>query len=146
MAAQVGFDPQPLNLVGKIVRLVPLTMDHDEGVLAAGADESIWDFFAVPAPTNLEEARSWIRGRLTDQQAGQRLPFAVITLADGKFAGSTGYSSINRHHFIGSHQNHAFASGEFQREYTALPCDQIFGIVETIHQFEYSTRFESGID
>ncbi len=46
----------------------------------------------------MAEAARWIEIRLADQAAGQRLPFAVITLADGRFAGSTGYAAINRQH------------------------------------------------
>ncbi|MDA1218354.1 MAG: GNAT family protein, partial [Chloroflexi bacterium] len=96
MATQTIFDPKPVTLEGKIVRLEPLTLEHAAGVLAAGAVESIWQFFAFPAPTNLEQAQKWIEGRLADQAAGQRVPLAVICLADGKFAGSTGYAAISR--------------------------------------------------
>ena len=93
------FDPQhPLVLKGKVARLEPLTLEHSAGLLTAGADESIWTFFAVPAPTNLDEAGKWIEGRLADQASGRRLPFAVICNADGKFAGSTGYGAIDRQH------------------------------------------------
>ena len=96
MSLQASFDPRPVTLEGKIVRLEPLTMDHGGGMLAVAAEESIWNFFAVPAPTNLEQASKWIQGRLADQEAELRIPFAVICLADGKFAGSTGYSAITR--------------------------------------------------
>jgi len=96
MATQTDFDPQPIILEGKIVRLEPLTQEHAAGVLAAGASASIWTFFAVSAPTNLDEAKNWIESRLADQDAGQRLPFAVISLSDDKFAGSTGYAAVSR--------------------------------------------------
>ena len=98
MPAQSGFDPQPTTLEGKTVRLEPLTLEHGAAMLAIGAEESIWHFLTVPPPSNLEQAEQWIKGRLADQAAGLRLPFAVICLADGKFAGSTGYASINRQH------------------------------------------------
>jgi len=96
MATQTHFDPQPIILEGNIVRLEPLTLEHAAGVLAAGSSESIWTFFAVPAPKNLGEAQKWIESRLSDQASGQRLPFAVICLSDGKFAGSTGYAAVSR--------------------------------------------------
>lgn len=96
MTTPAGFDPQPLTLQGKVVRLDPLTPEHAPAMLEAANDESIWQFFAVPAPTTVEEAGSWIEGRLSDAAAGIRVPFAVTYLADGKFAGSTGYASINR--------------------------------------------------
>ena len=49
MAMQIHFDPQPISLEGRIVRLEPLTLEHAAGVLAAGASESIWTFFEPPA-------------------------------------------------------------------------------------------------
>ena len=98
MATQTKFDPQPITLEGKLVRLEPLTLEHAPGLLAVGAEESIWSFFSVVAPDNLAEAARWIEIRLADQASGQRIPFAVISLADGRFAGSTGYAAINRQH------------------------------------------------
>ena len=98
MATQLQFDPKPVTLQGNIVRLEPLTLVHAAGLLEAGTSESIWTFLNTPAPTNLEDAQEWIEGRLAEQSSGGRLPFAVICLADGKFAGSTGYASINRQH------------------------------------------------
>ena len=96
MATQVSFDPRPVILEGKVVRLEPLTLDHAAGLLAAGSDESLWQFSLAYPPTNLEDARKWIQARLSDQEAERRIPFAAVCLADGKFAGSTGYGGINR--------------------------------------------------
>lgn len=98
MATQTKFDPQPITLEGKLVRLEPLTLEHAAGLLAVGAEEAIWRFFSVAEPSNLAEATRWIEIRLADQVAGQRIPCAVISLADGKFSGSTGYAAINRQH------------------------------------------------
>ena len=96
MVSQASFDPRPVILEGQAVRLEPLTLDHSAGMLAAGADESIWQLSLAMMPTNLDQAKEWIRNRLAGQDTGQRIPFAVICLADGKFAGSTGYGAINR--------------------------------------------------
>jgi RimJ/RimL family protein N-acetyltransferase len=98
MATQVQFDPKPVTLQGNVARLEPLSMGHAAGLLEAAASESIWTFLGTPMPANLEDAQAWIEGRLAEQTSGGRLPFAVISLADGNFAGSTGYSSINRQH------------------------------------------------
>ena len=98
MATQTRFDPQPITLEGKLVRLEPLTLEHAPGLLAVGNEESIWRYFSVAAPSNLTEATQWIEVRLGDQAAGQRIPLAVISLADGQFAGSTGYAAISRQH------------------------------------------------
>ena len=90
------FDPKPMTLQGNLVRLEPLTINHAAGLLDIAQDESIWQFFLMDAPKELSEAEHWIKGRLSDQESGIRLPFAVISLANGKFAGSTGYAEINR--------------------------------------------------
>ena len=96
MASQASFEPRSVTLEGKTVRLEPLSLDHSAGMLAAGADESIWQLSLSRVPTNLDQAKEWIQGRLADQEAERRVPFAVICLADAKFAGSTGYGAINR--------------------------------------------------
>ena len=98
MASQASFDPRPVTLEGKTVRLEPLTLDHGTGLLAVGAEDSIWQFSLAYPPTNLDQAQEWIRNRLADQEAGRRLAFAVICLADGKFAGSSGYGAISQQH------------------------------------------------
>ena len=96
MASLTSFDPRPIILEGKTVRLEPLTLEHSASLLAIGAEESLWQFSLAHAPTNTAQAKEWIQGRLADQDAERRIPFAVICLADGRFAGSTGYAAINR--------------------------------------------------
>ncbi len=96
MASLTSFDPRPIILEGKTVRLEPLTLEHSASLLAIGAEESLWQFSLAPPPTNMAQAKEWIQGRLADQDAERRIPFAVICLADGRFAGSTGYAAINR--------------------------------------------------
>ena len=98
MTNQGNFDPRPVTLEGKTVRLEPLSLKHAAGLLAIGAEESIWQYLSAPAPTSMDKAHEWIEERLANQAAGERLPVAVISLADGHFAGSTGYSSISRQH------------------------------------------------
>jgi len=98
MTNQGNFDPRPVTLEGKTVRLEPLSLKHAAGLLAIGAEESIWQYLSTPAPTSMDKAHDWIEERLANQAAGERLPVAVISLADGHFAGSTGYSSISRQH------------------------------------------------
>ena len=98
MTHQGNFDPRPVTLEGSTVRLEPLSLKHAAGLLAIGAEESIWQYLSTPAPTSMDKAHEWIEERLANQAAGDRFPVAVISLADGHFAGSTGYASISRQH------------------------------------------------
>ena len=98
MSATTVFDPKPFELTGKIARLVPLTFEHTQGVLEAGDDDAIWAFLGNNRPNTLFEAEQWIANRLKDQASGSRLVCAVMSMSNGRFAGSSGYSHINRQH------------------------------------------------
>ncbi|MBO55204.1 MAG: GNAT family N-acetyltransferase [Dehalococcoidia bacterium] len=98
MSDKTIFDPQPFELTGTIARLVPLGFEHAAGVLEAGNDDAIWTYLGNDRPRNRFEAEQWIANRLKDQSSGSRLVCAVMSMSDGRFAGSSGYSHINRQH------------------------------------------------
>ncbi len=86
---QVG----PVELTQAPVRLVPLGLDHEAGLLAAAADGELWNltFTSVPEP---DDTRGYIERALAQQAAGNRLPFAVLDSASGRVLGSTSYHDI----------------------------------------------------
>ena len=95
---------EPITLVGRHAALEPLAFEHQDALSEAVRDGELWKLWytAVPAP---EGMRAEIERRLGLQKAGTMLPFAVRSLASGKFAGMTTYMSIdanNRRVEIGS--------------------------------------------
>jgi N-acetyltransferase len=84
---------QPVTLQAAPVRLVPLTLAHEEGLRAAAADGALWTLrvTSVPEP---EQTRAYIETALAGQAAGHRLPFAVLDHASGEVLGSTSYHDI----------------------------------------------------
>ena len=70
MTNQGNFAPRPVTLEGKTVRLEPLSLKHASGLLAIGAEESIWQYLSTPAPTNMAKAHDWLEERLANQAAG----------------------------------------------------------------------------
>lgn len=94
---------QPVVLTGRHVQLVPLTLDHLDGLTAAVGDgnlHQLW-YTTVPAPNDM---RSEILRRLAMHAAGAMLPFTVLD-AGGRIAGMTTYMNIdltNRRVEIGS--------------------------------------------
>ena len=92
------FDPQPVNLIGKTIRLEPLALNHAPDLLQASAEKSIWSFMPLSGFLDVAGVEEWIRTSLEAQRAGTDLPFAIV-LADTNVAvGSTRYLDIRRAH------------------------------------------------
>ena len=84
---------QPVVLERAPVRLVPLALEHEEGLQRAAADGELWNlrFTSVPEPEN---TRAYIEAALSHREAGHRFPFAVIESASGEVIGCTSYHDI----------------------------------------------------
>lgn len=91
------FDPQPVVLAGRHVRLEPLCLEHADGLHSAHAPE-IWEFLSCPPPKSTAEMRDWIAGALAKAAEGVELPFALCAPGDGCLIGSTRYLDIQRPH------------------------------------------------
>jgi RimJ/RimL family protein N-acetyltransferase len=80
------FPPQPFSLSGERAQLVPLSVDHAEGLWTA-ADDEVFANLPYARPTSVEAMREWIRGALG--RRGLRLPFAAVV--EGSVIGTTSY-------------------------------------------------------
>ncbi len=88
--------PDPVELHGPHVRLLPLHESHHEGLCDAAKDGELWQLWytAVPSP---EGMAAEIQRRLALQAAGSMLPFTVLD-ADGRTVGMTTYMHIDAVH------------------------------------------------
>jgi len=84
---------EPVVLRANGVVLVPLSLDHEEGLRAAAADGQLWNLrvTSVPEP---EQTRAYIETALQMREEGHRFAFAVTEEATGKVLGSTSYHDI----------------------------------------------------
>lgn len=89
------FDPRPVVLTGRLVRLEPLTLDHLEPLAAVGLDAEIWRW-TRDRPTTAAELRAYVERALEAAAAGSEVPFAQVDLATGRAIGSTRFLSIAR--------------------------------------------------
>lgn len=92
------FDPRPVPLEGRFVRLEPLVLsEHFAGLCEVGLDPELWRWTTAKVP---DEAalRGYLDVALADQARGLALPFAVRDLASGRVAGSTRFGNIERAH------------------------------------------------
>ncbi len=92
------FDPKPVLLEGRHVRLEPLAPRHAEGLLAASRDPGIWTYLPVAQPGSVGEVQKWINDSLQAQLAGTDVVFATVRRGDGLVVGSTRFLDIRRPH------------------------------------------------
>jgi N-acetyltransferase len=84
---------EPVNLEGRGVKLVPLSLAHEDGLRMAAADGELWKIrvTSVPEP---DQTRKYIDDALTMREAGNRFAFAVTDAASGTVQGCSSYHDI----------------------------------------------------
>ena len=92
------FDPQPVLLEGRHVRLEPLAPSHAAALFAASRDPEIWRWLLIKQFDSLADTKKWITDALAAQTAGQEVAFATVRQSDGVPLGSTRYLDIRRPH------------------------------------------------
>jgi N-acetyltransferase len=85
---------KPVVLIGKHVRLEPMTEAHIPGLAEIGVGQNFWDFMLYGRMDNDEDMRGWARDILSRGEKGTDLPFVVIQLSSGRVAGATRYLNI----------------------------------------------------
>ena len=84
---------EPTILSDRGIRLVPLALEHEDGLRAAAMDGELWRLrvTSVPEP---DQTRRYIADALVMREAGNRLAFAVLDAASGTVLGSSSYHDI----------------------------------------------------
>jgi RimJ/RimL family protein N-acetyltransferase len=83
----------PVTLADERIRLVPLGLEHVEGLKRAAADGELWTIrvTSVPEP---DDTRGYVERALKAFAEGHRLAFAVLDAASGEVIGSSSYHDI----------------------------------------------------
>jgi RimJ/RimL family protein N-acetyltransferase len=85
---------EPVTLIGRYVRLEPMTEAHIPGLTEIGVGQTFWDFMLYGNISTEEDMRNWVRDILARAEKGTDLPFVAIHLASGRVAGATRYLNI----------------------------------------------------
>lgn len=86
----------PVTLTGEHTRLEPLSLTHQEELVAAAADGELWNSIVTVVPSRATVAE-YIGEALTAQQQGTELPFVIIQKATNRVVGTTRFYYIQPH-------------------------------------------------
>lgn len=90
------FDPRPVTLAGRHVRLEPLHREHIAELWETARDPEIWRYLLAPVPADLAEFSKHMTDGLEDQILGHQVVFLTRRPADGKAIGSTRFLHVDR--------------------------------------------------
>ena len=87
-------DVKPVVLIGRHVRLEPMTEEHAPGLAELGIGQPFWDFMVYGKINTVDDMHNWVRDVLARAEKGTDLPFVAIHLESGRIAGATRYLNI----------------------------------------------------
>ena len=84
---------EPVTLEARGIKLVPLSLAHEDGLRAAAADGELWNIrvTSVPEP---DQTRQYIADALAMREAGNRFAFATTDADSGTVLGTSSYHDI----------------------------------------------------
>ena len=88
---------EPCVLEGTHVRLEPLSIGHLDALTAIGLDPDLWRWTLARNRTR-DDMRQYVETALSEQRAGQSLPFATVERSSRCVVGSTRFAAIDRMH------------------------------------------------
>jgi RimJ/RimL family protein N-acetyltransferase len=92
-----AFDPKPLTLTGRFVRLEPLSPEHVDALVEVAAGKGIFRYFPAQIDT-ADEVRALLGYNMHTMGAGEGVTFTTVNLADDRPVGGTSFLNIDRTH------------------------------------------------
>jgi RimJ/RimL family protein N-acetyltransferase len=88
---------EPVTLIGRLIRLEPLSLDHVQGLAEVALDPAIWQW-TIARPRTESDLREWAAAATAAAATGTAFPFATIDLATGRPIGSSRFMNIVLEH------------------------------------------------
>jgi RimJ/RimL family protein N-acetyltransferase len=91
-----AFDPKPVLLTGRHVRLEPLERRHLPALIEAAHDPATFQYYVTPPLGEEGEMSKWLDSILKGQAAGTDVGWATVRLTDNRVVGATTFLDIRR--------------------------------------------------
>ena len=85
-------------LEGELVRLEPLSREHEDGLWEASRDPRTWQWLSVEQPQTRDEMRAYLDAAYANQADGSEQPLVTVRRADDHVVGSTRYLALRPEH------------------------------------------------
>ncbi len=85
-------------LEGELVRLEPMTLDHEDGLWEASRDARTWRWLSIEQPQTRAELRAYLDAALANAADGTEMPLVTLRRADGRVLGSTRFLALRPEH------------------------------------------------
>jgi len=86
--------PEPVTLEGATVRLLPLSLEHLDGLCAVGLEPELWQWI----PTRVldrQQMKAYVELALDEQRRGLSVPFTTCLEDTDQIVGCTRYANIS---------------------------------------------------
>ncbi len=84
----------PVILTGNLVRLEPIALTHEQGLIEATNDGALWQLWFTSVP-NPEQVAEFITTALDLQRIDSALAFSIVEISTGRILGSTRFCNID---------------------------------------------------
>ena len=81
----------PVTLIGNVVRLEPLTMEHHAGLSEVGLDPELWRWSTAPVRTP-DDLRKYMETAVLWREQGTAIPFTTVEKSSNRIVGSTRFA------------------------------------------------------
>ena len=85
-------------LEGELVRLEPISTDHEAGLWEASRDPRTWEWLSILQPQTRAELRAYLDAALANGANGTELPLVTVRREDDRVVGSTRFLALRPEH------------------------------------------------
>jgi N-acetyltransferase len=85
-------------LEGELVRLEPISLDHEDGLWEASRDPRTWRWLSVEQPQTRAELRAYLDAALANAADGTEMPLVTVRREDDRVLGSTRFLALRPEH------------------------------------------------
>jgi RimJ/RimL family protein N-acetyltransferase len=94
--------PTPADLSdtfsGRVVRVEPLSAEHEAGLIEAAGDPEMFAWMPVDMASSRDALHEWLMSTLAEARAGGVVPFATVDAGSGRVLGSTRFLELRFEH------------------------------------------------
>jgi RimJ/RimL family protein N-acetyltransferase len=83
---------------GRLVRVEPLSAEHEAGLIEAAGDPEMFTWMPVDMASSRDALHEWLMSTLAAAREGSAVPFAIVGADSGRVLGSTRFLELRFEH------------------------------------------------